>query len=506
MEKPVIMKFIVTVVRISLVCAVIFTLTSQKLIARAQVALNWATPERIPGLVDSNIDPILLADSEGTLHVFHSQPVNDNLGIFYIRWSLEQGWSNLVDVINSPRGDARIYGVHLDQDGWLHLIFFGGDDLSAHLFYTKAYVTSAAKSTAWTAPVLIGQDAMVPSNAALIGDKSGYLMAAYSGDAFGNGLYVVDSEDGGQTWNPIKPLWLTYNDHLWPYSLQFQLGSEPVIYSTWSVRNEVGLSDAIYFAKYDRESRQWSRPLKIAAAIGYQADTPSLIEYQGLLILIYHNDFPTTRWMQISKDGGVSWSRPIRLFSQVGSNGAAAIIEDSNEQLYLLFGNRIDTPSIHGVWQSEWLGDQWGQPEAVVSGPQIRVGVNGEEGFDPSFVQATVIRGNILFAQWRHDPQAGPTNLWYSYRIVNAPQRPFQALPTEIPTATATSTPAPIATSTPEPTNIEISVSQSPTPTKPNIQPEDPSLSNPNLSIVLGIVPVGLLIVAAIAIQRWRIR
>lgn len=476
--------------------------SSRSALAQA-VDLSWAHPERVPGLRDSGLDPIILTDSEGTIHLFNSQFVGDTLSIFYIRWTLKEGWSTLVDIITSPQGGARVYGVHLDQQGWMHLVFFGGDDLGANMFYTKAPAKSAGKSTSWSTPVLIGEAAITPSMAAMAGDGKGFLTVLYSGDIHGNGLYTLHSLDGGRTWSSPRAMFSTHSDRLWPLALKMHVGEENTIYAVWSVADDTGNGQAVYFSKYSHTSVGWSRPIIIAQAIDYEADTPSIIQYLDELILIHHNDRPTTHWMYRSSDGGETWTSPIRLFEQVGGNGPVSMTIDSNKTLHMLFGNRVDRTGIHAIWYSRWVNDRWTYPEAIVSSLAIPVGPNGEEGFDPAFIQAIVIRGNLLFTIWRHDPRAGPTNIWYSYRVLDTPQIPYlplpkpdlnttiaelQPTPTTLPISLPALSDTPMATSAPKDTSV----------------PVETVSSNPNYGIFIGVVPVVIILLIIIVVQRRR--
>jgi hypothetical protein len=498
------LKKILWIVSASIV-AVVMSIIGQWIPAQAQTALNWSTPARIPGLRDSNIDPVILPDSEGSLHVFHSQSIAGDLSILYIRWSIQQGWSNLVDIITSPQGDARIYGVHLDDEGWLHLVFFGGDDLSASMYYSRAPAANASKSSYWSKPLLIGGGAITPSNAAMLGTDDGLLVVAYSGNLKGNGFYYVLSQDGGESWSSPEAMYFTNNDQLWPFGLRLTQGQGNRIYAAWSLRGETGNSTQINFAYFDTESLAWSAHQTLATVTDFTADEPEIIEHEGKLILVYNNDEPSTRWMRFSSDGGETWSNPVRLFQHVGLNGAPTMAVDGDNTLYLMFGNRIGNPAVHGVWFSQWLEDRWSQPAAVVSSPQVRVGPEGEEGFDPSYVRSAVIQGNILFAIWRHDPQAGPTNVWFSYRVLDVPAEPFRALPTieftpeplVNPSATLIVTETP-AVSEPD-TSPALSTATS--------EPESQDLAqdnNPSISLMLGIGAVVMLIVLAVVIQSRR--
>lgn len=467
-------------------------------VVRAQTIQFWEAPQRIPGLVDTTPSqfPFFITDSTGQVHVFHAQWDNGSYSIMYSKWAVGVGWTNPVDVFRPTAGQARLSGAFLDQSGMVYLMFWGGDEeIGAEIYLIKAPLVLAGKSTAWSKPLQIGNDAIAPTTAAMVGDGLGTMHVVYSSDEQGHGLYSVSSTDNGETWTTPYPFFLTNSDDLWPSALKMTLDKENHLHAVWGLANVAGTSERIYHAQLDAATNTWTSPTVLAEAIGYEANTPNIIEYDGELIVIYHNNFPTTRWMLRSDDDGQSWSSPTRLFEQVGSNGAAALAIDSSDTLHMFFGNRIGYPATHGLWHSIWLGDRWSVPEAIVSGPQIVVGENNEEGFDPSYAQAVISRGNLLLVIWRHDPMAGPKNIWYSYRYLDSAQLPSQPIPVPFvsPTPTQEKTQVP---STSQLTAI------------PAFNAEEPetagSASNINITLMLGIGPVILMLIAVVYFQRNR--
>lgn len=466
----------------------------------AQVGPQWAQPQTIPGLKDSGFYPMMIVDSEGAIHFFHSQPIGDTMSIFYTVWSYQDGWSHLIDIIASPQGDARILGANIGKNGWIHLIFWGGDGTGANIFYTKAPLVNVDSSTAWSEPVLIGESALDPPTGALAIDNEDSLIVVYSSGLQGNGLYTTQSSDSGQSWSPPEAFFNTYNRQMWPSALNVHTDENGQIYGTWAVADESGNGQVVYFAKRNLIVKSWSEPIIIAEAVDYEADTPSIIKYNDELILIFHNYQPTTRWMRTSLDEGETWSQPVQLFEQVGSNGAASLVIDNNQDLHILFGNRIDATATYGAWHSFWLGNQWSKPKAIASGPLILAGPNGEEGFSPSFVEAVISRGNLLFVIWRQDPVSGPTNIWYTYQLLDAPASVISPLPLvklETPTfkIQPTETQLPILTPTP----ILAEIGQSISNTSPT---SDVQSNNPNTNFLIGIGPFLLLLIVIVILQR----
>jgi hypothetical protein len=121
-----------------------------------------------------------------------------------------------------------------------------------------------------------------------------------------------------------------------------------------------------------------------------------------------------------------------------------------------------------------------------------------EEGFDPSFAQAVVSQGNLLFVAWRHDPGVGPISIWYVYQILDTPQIPKQTLPVAAPTNPPGSAQSLV---TPSPDIVQ------PSPGIANLN-DDPIIqtgqSTPNLAFAASLIPVFLLIVIVVVIIRLR--
>ncbi len=459
----------------------------------AQAQSFWEPPQWIPGLVDTTASqyPVFVTDPTGKIHLVHSQWLGEDYSIFYSQWAVGVGWTQPVDIFLPTWGQARVFGAYLDDVGMLHVYYWGGDDFNASIFTIQAPLQQANKATAWSPPKLIGTNAIAPTTAAVIGDGKGSITVVYSGNVEGNGLYGVLSSDYGVTWSEPKQIFSTGSDTLWSTELKLAQSADKRIHAVWALGESTGNSRAVYYARFEPDGQIWSKPRVLAEAINYEADTPAIIEHDGALMVIYHNDFPTTRWMIRSLDGGETWTAPTRLFEHVGSNGSAALVIDSSNTLHMFFGNRVGEPATHGLWHSTWQGGNWGVPEPVVSGPHIYAGPNGEEGFDPSTAQAVISRGNLLFVVWRHDPTAGPIHIWYSYRYLNTPQQPVQTLASPLPSATPV-----LDTALPTPTSI------SPVSTFSDDFPQETGGEEINKTLAIGIGPALILIIAMIVLIR----
>jgi hypothetical protein len=430
------MKISVRTLVVLLLPLIVWVATGAVVQATSISASSWTKAQRIPGYGPESGSPALIADKDQTVHAFSSQSFDDQLAVVYSQWTRERNWTIPVDIILPPfRNQARLSSVVLDEQGVFHLAFFSGDDREANIYYTQAPAVSAGRATAWSRPVVVGPNTITPTVARIMLLDGGEFVLVYSSRLYGQGLYAVYSFDEGNTWSDPEPFFLTYDNELWPTPLELYQDSNGRLHAIWGVADRTGNRLALYYARLDGPQKQWATATLFAEAIDFEANTPAIIEYDGQLIVVYNNNFPTTRWTRRSLDGGDTWTDPVRVSDHVGTNGPPSFMIDGDGALHMFFANRIGNPAIHGVWHTTWQpgAQRWRETEPIVSGLRVQ-GPIGGNGFDPSFVRATLVQGNILLLTWVTDPGAGRNGVWYTYTHLNTPPLPRQPLPEPTPT------------------------------------------------------------------------
>jgi hypothetical protein len=454
---------------------------------------QWSIPQRVPGLGDNIWTPLLVADQNRTVHAFVSDwigQMDPQLAIVYSQWTADQGWTLPVDILLLSRGQARLQGVLLDAQGMMHLAFFGGDDLSANIFYTRAQAAQAGASPAWSEPEAVGTMAITPDEAALAADSEGNLFIVYAGRVEGHGLYSVYSTDNGQSWSAPVTVFLTYSNQLWPLALQTHMDRQNNLHAVWTLVDTTGNGLAVYYSRLEGHTRQWTEPTILAEAIEFEADTATMIDYNDELFAVYHNDRPTTRWMRRSTDGGDTWTEPVRLFEHIGTNGAASLVIDGRNGMHMFFGNRVGPhPATHGMWHSIWQGDRWSSPQAIIAGPS---GPN----FDPARARAVVSQGNTILVLWVQEPGRPERNgAWYAYLTIDAPELPVVPLPQPPDSLVDESVTVESGVPTPPPTATASGI---------DYMDDPPAAKNdPLVPIIRAIVPVFLLVTALVLWQAF---
>ena len=477
------------------------------------MATGWTRHRSMPGSHDEADPPYLVADGTGTVHAFYSQPVpagGSQWAIVYSKWTHEGIWTEPIDIILPPFSlFALVKGAFIDQDGLMHIIYFGGDDIKANMYYSSAPAAQAGQARAWSKPVIIGEGAKLRV-AALAGDKEGNLYVLYTGDPEGIiGLYFVESLDGGASWSEPVPIQLTFDEELFPFAIQTHMDGENRLHAVFVINNQRGIGEELYYTRQEAEQQEWSKPTKLVFAGQYdgrledqiigRVQWPSITNYDDRVIITYIACEPCERWMRYSIDGGVTWSEPQRPFITRGSNGTADFETDSNNVLHIFLGDRARG---YNVFHSVWQNGQWAEPEPIAEDSGVKL-PDGRFKFVPAFPNAVINLGNEILLTWATDPLDVDRGLWYSRATLNAPEVPPVALPT--PTIHVPITPTPVVTqvvakSTPASNSSSTNVAGN----TPNIAGGGEGILNelgPSLLFVL--IPSTLLLVGALAISHY---
>jgi hypothetical protein len=495
---------IILVLAVSFI-ALSIALTANPLPLSAQSPLRWSIPQRIRGISDDTNPPILVADQNRTVHAFYSQWTTGNLAIFYNQWTPTTGWTSPVDVILSPyKQQATVLGAVLDSEGMFHVIFFGGIAQGAQIYYSSAPAVNAGQARAWSTPKMIGDGAMAPASGALVGDGKGNLFVLYSGNRDGDGIYEVHSTDGGATWSDPISIYLTGSSGQSACCLQMYLGQQGWLHAIWLVVDAKGQGRGIYYDRSNVRENRWTLPTALAQSpSGLGVRDPTIIEHQGVVFAAFYDaDLGGHYVMRVSSDEGQTWKDPATSFPMyVGANGPGSFVVDANHNLHLFWGERIPgasgAPDIHGMWHSEWQGDNpWTEPQAIVSGPS-------SPEFDPFGAEAAISQGNVLLVTWRQDP--GPNTdangIWYSYATLDSPELALIPLPTPALTPTATP-PETAASESAPPTGT--AVPKSAIVFQAGGSGTGFLVSNPNIGILLAILPALLILSAVVLVRTLR--
>ncbi len=468
--------------KLFLILTVLFTNTG-----KPQLSNQWVTPQQIPNYERTSRPPFIIADHQNRIHAFNYESINaTNNAVFYRSWSPNGGWTPPTDIILAGQGGgpATLQDVKLDQDGTFHLVFYISSTQGGNLYYSQAYINSVDNSNAWSSPSLIGPNAGPLAYSFISIDQNGNLFVFYAGDLSGKGLYLVSSEDSGQTWTQPTMLAVNSDTSLSVGAIRSLVDENGSIHVVWSLINDTGIGEEVHYARLSEDQTSLNVETIIARREGedYSTTWPDLIRADDQLLLFYQDSFPATRFMRTSRDNGDNWSLPVQPFPYIGEYETTAMVKDSLGELHLLLGNRTVDPEIHGMWYSQWLGTRWSTLSAITYGQKTAA-------FDPSVPKAVILSGNLLFVTWWNDTRVDDrTGAWYSYRLLDAPSIPPEPYPLSITEKAETG----VATAT-----SEVKTDLPPTLTETNTPFNSrPTSYFPASSIFLGLIPVfGLLVI-----------
>jgi len=463
----------------------------------------WSKQEKIPEYYDNTEEPpFLIADQNHQVHAFNAQPLNlgnpaSPKAIFYRRWSSEAGWTHPNDIIfDENYGSIDLVGVVSDFSGIVHLVF--QEKRTQNLYYTYSYLAVANEPTSWSPPQLIAEKSTISGPGlenigAIAVDKSGEkLLVIYSGSEYGSGLYYVFSSDHGVNWSTAYPIYLAESEDLVVTDPKLYVGQSGVFHSVWSTFEKSGFGGPGYYAAWDVQNQSWQNQVEMDTP-GIR--TPSVVEYDGNVIVSYYHASTNGNWWRLSNDEGSTWTTPIQVSPRhVGTNGNLSFAIDSENNLHAFFGERIDDNN-HGLWHMVWTGASWTSPDAVVRGRQIKDAPGGN-GFDPRSARAIISNGNVVLVTWGTDGAAGENGAWYSYKLLDTLELPDQPLP--FPTVQ-------IADISIKETPVSINVTEENLHLLPDELKNESTdvVQSPQTSILIGIVPVAILLVGFIVLRLY---
>ena len=477
-----------------------------------QTTPRWQPLQRVPGYLDDTFPPVMIADQNKTVHAFVHQWVGDDflqMAIVYQQWTDAGGWTNPVDILLPPIGEAQVYDAYLDQTGMMHLIFRAGNAEESNIYYANTNIVDAGRATAWSKPELVAEGAVFPGSGAIIGDGKGNLAIIYNGNIGGNGVYSVYSSDNGQSWSEAEPIYLTFATDLIPFSLRMTQGEDGVVHAVWNVVNDRGVDISLYYAKAILDNNQWNTPVLLDTRIekpDYFGPSFPDIAFNGQDVVIMYNSGnpddngqvdegrPVQRVLY-SDDGGETWSDPGSPFPRhLGRSGSHALDVDSAGVVHAVFIQRIEPADVEryapigGLWHSKYENGRWSEPELIELGE-----------FSGHDVQAVISQGNNLLVAMREDPGVAAKGVWYTSTYLNVPELPVSLPPTPAPMPTITPTPPLLVTvSTPAPALNTSAVMR-----QDGIPPG--ASNNPAKPILIGLLPVIIIILGTFFIfQLYR--
>lgn len=446
----------------------------------AQVdASDWTPPLKLFETTGRASEPELVVDAAGVVHVFwaYGSPENEAdaalQAIYYTRqqqtvaaadtaaaadmhWAQGGIWSEPVDVLVSPDGrGARMPAVALDQQGYLHLAWSGGDSI----YYSRAYAPEAMTPQAWSEPIAFTLYVAAFEPAIVAAGNHLYLLWTEAG----NGLVLARSTDGGRRWNSPQTIFAAPGAQELARWGRLAVDDAGRLHVTLSLaRSSDGARSGarsgaaarrdpiyLYYLRSEDGGDTWTDPWLITPDPNFGEATVVAWGANDIHLLWNGRAGTHGRYHRASSDGGQTWGQietvvpPGAPLGLGGLTGFPAVVADAQGNLHL-----VSTGDPQNYY-THWRSGLWTQP-VVISVGLDGLGVTGESR-NMEMPSLALGLGNQLHAVF-HD---GQERIWYTSRLLpDLPAVPWQPLPTitppvvhqpaasPLPLATATSTPA----------------------------------------------------------------
>ena len=413
----------------------------------------WSEPMNLSKSLESSNHPAIITDPFGQVHVFWSeeaggrpmepgQPVRSGNSIFYTRWD-GTSWTPSRDILYIPDEEiAEHVSVTLDDENRLHAVWTG----QTNIYYSSASTWEADSPWAWSKPIAITNDsARSQWESSVVADDTGNLHIFYATRWVDPGVYHTMSRDKGQTWEAPMKLSLPFGNLERGFanvkSIRDRTG---LLHVVWQAFDANGFGQVVYYARSADGGESWSAPKQLGYRdpTDYEASYPYLVSVSDSELRLIYLDGPNQgRSQRISRDGGLTWSDPLRIIDEMeGVNGYVVPVVDGNQQPHLIINMRTRNSQVVGIYYATWLADRWS--------PVAPVDVSDKA---QHYTAAAVRLGNEIHVVYT---ALATGEVWYVRGVLPGvtpmpaltPPAATHLVPTRFPTAVA------IATATPPPT------------------------------------------------------
>lgn len=384
-----------------------------------QGAITWSEPINLSNSPNStSVDPFLIADPAGLVHLFWAEKMNTIPGggadtVLYSQWNGES-WTRPVDLFFAPTSDGNLVVSQphavIDDLGIMHLIWISQPNFPYYtLFYSSAPVNQAQFVQAWSPRAILAENLSgTEYSIHLVYQPPNTLHVAFASGIQGEtvtrepGVTYMRSTDGGLNWSEPVEIFKTSNLMIGTSGVRMKYKAPNTIFASWTLWNEEGNGQAVYFTRSLDGGDSWDTPITLAERrVGeYERDWNNLVQLpDGRLMAIWEGGYRAYRHAMFSSNDGETWTEAWDMFpTLIGENGFAEFATDGLDRLHLFVAQRIregvnvntqSSGTVEGLWHSVAQGGNlWTEP--VLCG-----GVNPM--VNP---KVAILQGNTVVAVW----------------------------------------------------------------------------------------------------------
>lgn len=380
---------------------------------------GWRPPMALLTIEQPLRDPILLADTSGTVHLFFLVRRTPQAGLpdtlMYARRD-GAGWSVPIVALGGDDPLTKPAAV-VDGLGFVHVTYSGKN---GRLIHWRAHLSRLADGPeAWRDQQVLSEGGTLSSALLLEGTQTLHL--AYA--SRGADIHYRRSDDGGRNWSdPVRVSEVGASSQATdaPRIARDGRGRLHVVWTQFQLPSGWPPMGSYYSRSLDGGAK-WSPPRQLsgegygAAGVVSRGDGEVHIVWDSLHLI-------GERVHEWSADGGATWTDPRVITRAIwgGWTGGPALEFDSAGRLHLV--TSVDGPNnVEAIFHLVWDGTTWSEPELVSGGTVAKDSVE--------FPTLAVSDGNHLHVAYEVDYRG----VWYADGVVDAPAiapRPVPTMPT----------------------------------------------------------------------------
>lgn len=413
----------------------------------------WSAPRTVAESTLPIRRPVLEADTEGRIHAVWGQPASGlpsgpATALYYARYEDGQ-WSTPQVVQSATEGVVEAPALAVDRMARLLVVWSGGE--SGEIYFSYVDQARGAIASAWSQPVQLPAPRRAGSSPDILVTPEGAIYVAYALPLNeGRGIYLIHSEDGGETWSAPSLVfdaaaaeWAMVDNPRIAYTSN---GHLHVLWTRRSLTVDAG-GMGLYYARSADGGATWSQAEVITDKPVFWSHLAGLGDRTVHRLWQEMSNGQVNLWHEVSLDSGVNWNRisPVSIFGE--TVGPPALTQDLAGRLHLLQVLKRGL-GLYSLQHWIWDGQSWGSAQSleVMNGALSRIG-GLAAAVSPSGQFAVVYGAEVLEADGGNVNQA----LFFANRPLELPAGAPTPLPplTRTPALVPTKTPTPAASPTP---------------------------------------------------------
>jgi hypothetical protein len=330
---------------------------------------TWVGP-KVVSEVNQEISSIAsIADDRGTYHAMWIQSSSGDANatittVQYAKWD-SGNWTRPTNIIVGIEGDPHYLTSTTDEQGGLLLAWVKG--VNGDIYFSRANGEKAYLASEWSPALRVPSLSELNSTPDLLTDSSGRIALVYSVPFNENrGIYLVQSNDIGRTWSQpariLDAVTLNWDSVIQP-KIELSNGGRLHLLATRNSLREGELQASLYYLQSVDGGATWTTPEVISEH-----------NVQWSEIVHAGNDLLYRLWQEksvdgfdafseISTDGGITWSNPLKISTVVDDPGTLSLARDASGQLYVL-QSRLEAGNLV-TQEINWDGSRWTPADAI---------------------------------------------------------------------------------------------------------------------------------------------